>query len=431
MKERFQEYDAIWIPDDDILINSEEIMNFFNIIKSYDLLLAQPSLTHDSYIGHWKITEHQNGNILRYTNYVEIMAPGFSKLGFKTCIETFQESHSGFGLDFTWPRIMGLPKNKIAVIDEVLMKHTRPSKTGDLYPQLIENPINEGRRVCLKYGINWDDCLVAETYGRVKSERSNLNVQKNSICFIIPTTTNRERVLYKVVKHLLRDIPFPFSLYIYNDRANPLIPALTRLIKAVKRNDIKLVVYNDTGKLNNNKIGAGGARNLMFEETKLKHDVVISLDDDMQLKPQWVENVINAMNKYPKHCVFTGIVRGQDGKIQFAGSKFKINNNTLYRYDLTDMESKYKFTDWGPIGCMAFCRSALTESVYIPPLYIRDDASFYLLLRKFGINETVVVSDAESIHKPISVPSSNLRLKEELEKERGYFRKLYGLELGY
>jgi hypothetical protein len=163
------EYEAIWIPDDDIFMNSTNIMKFFHIIKNYDLLLAQPSLSHDSYIGGWKVTKHQGDNILRYTNFVEIMAPGFSRLGLETCLETFQHSHSGFGLDFTWPRIMGLPKNKLAVVDAVLMRHTRPSKTGDLYPQLIENPITEGRRVCKRYGVNWDDCLIAETYGSVKA----------------------------------------------------------------------------------------------------------------------------------------------------------------------------------------------------------------------------------------------------------------------
>lgn len=253
----------------------------------------------------------------------------------------------------------------------------------------------------------------------------------SSVCFIITTTSGREEVLHWVVKHLCRDIPIPFHLYIYNDHAKPLIHTLITLIKAEGRDDVELIVYNDTGKLNKNKIGCGGARHLMFEQTKRKHDIVISIDDDMQLKPNWLENIMEAMNEFPKHCIFTGVVKGPEGNIQLAGSKFNIINETLYRYDITEVKTKYQLADWGPMGCMALCRSALTDPVYIPPLYIRDDAALYLQLRGFGINETVVVSEAEAIHKPIPVPSSNLRLKEEMEKEVIFFKKKYGLKLGY
>ncbi|MGG5253243.1 glycosyltransferase [Neobacillus sp. SM06] len=252
-----------------------------------------------------------------------------------------------------------------------------------------------------------------------------------SVCFMIPTTAGREPVLYWIVEHLCKDIPSPFHLYIYNDHAKPLIKSLFAILNKHQRRDIELVVYNDTGLLNSKKSGAAGARRLMFEQVKRKFDVVVSLDDDMQLMPNWLETILEAMEQYPNHNVFTGIVRGRDGKIQFAGSKFTIKDQTLYRQELTEIKGKYDVTDWGPIGCMALCRSALSESISIPPIYIRDDASLFLELRRFGWNETVVVTKAEAIHKPIPVPSSNLRLKEELEKEANFFRNQYGLEFGY
>ncbi|MCP3739189.1 glycosyltransferase [Rossellomorea sp. BNER] len=254
-----------------------------------------------------------------------------------------------------------------------------------------------------------------------------------SVSIMITTTIGREQVLYWVVKHLCKDIPIPFHLYLYNDHANPLNTTLLKIINEEKRNDIKLVVYNDLGKLNTKKIGCGGARHFLFEQVKRNHDIVISLDDDMQLKPKWLENIMLAMDKFPKHCVFTGVVRRNDGSIQMAGSNFKIENKTLYRTENQKILplSKYHITEWGPMGCLAFCRSALTEPCIIPPLYIRDDAAFYLLLRRFGINETVVVPESEAIHKPFPVPSSNLRLKEEMEKEVIYFKKVHGLTFGY
>ncbi len=252
-----------------------------------------------------------------------------------------------------------------------------------------------------------------------------------SVCFMIPTTAGREPVLSWVVEHLCKDIPSPYHLYIYNDHAKPLIKSLFAILKKYRRNDIELVVYNDTGLLNPKKSGAAGARRLMFEQVKRKHDVVVSLDDDMQLKPNWLEVIFEAMRQYPNHNVFSGIVMGRDGKVQFAGSSFAIKDQVLYRKELTKIDGKYQITDWGPIGCMALCRSALSDSISIPPIYIRDDASLFLELRRFGWNETVVVAAAEAIHKPIPVPSSNLRLKEELEKEAIFFREHYGLEFGY
>lgn len=252
-----------------------------------------------------------------------------------------------------------------------------------------------------------------------------------SICFMIPTTSGRESVLHWVVQNLCKDIRMPFHLHIYNDHGKPLIPSLFSILRAQKRNDIELAVYNDTGLLNPKKSGAAGARRLMFDLIKRRYDIVVSLDDDMQLKPNWLENILKAMDQFPNHNVFTGIVRDREGRIQFAGSKFTIKDQTLYRQELTEIKEKFDLTDWGPIGCMALCRSALSDSISIPPIYIRDDASLFLELRRFGWNETVVVADAEAIHKPIPVPSSNLRLKEELEKEAVFFKTNYGLKFGY
>ncbi|KGX92432.1 hypothetical protein N781_17035 [Pontibacillus halophilus JSM 076056 = DSM 19796] len=164
---KLSDYEAVWIPDDDIHMDSGSITTYFSLIEKYDLWLSQPSLTRDSYIGGWKITANQPAHVLRYTNFAEIMAPAFNRTGLNTCLETFKESFSGFGLDFTWPRIMGVPKDRIAIVDAVMMKHTRPSKTGDLYKLFSRPPIEEGREVCRRYGIEWDDCLVAETFGAV------------------------------------------------------------------------------------------------------------------------------------------------------------------------------------------------------------------------------------------------------------------------
>ncbi|UXH45329.1 glycosyltransferase [Rossellomorea vietnamensis] len=254
-----------------------------------------------------------------------------------------------------------------------------------------------------------------------------------SLAVVITTTFGRENVLHWVVKHLCKDVKGKFHLYIYNDHALPLNQSLTTLIyKQQKRKDVKLFLFNDTGKLNGEKIGCGGARHFLFEQAKINnHNIIVSLDDDMQLMPNWMDNIIHAMKVFPNHCVFTGIVKGKSGDIQHAGSNMQIINKTLYRSENKKVTPNFSKTEWGPMGCMAFCRSALSKDIVVPSLYIRDDAAFYLLLKKMGINETIVVPNAHAIHKPIPVPNSNLRIPEEMAKEVIWFRDTHGIELGY
>lgn len=126
------DYDAIMIACDDVDMNATKINKMFQIFMSYNLWLAQPALTRDSFYSHW-VTLQDEGNKLRYTNFVESMAPVFSSDALSICWNSFEKSISGWGLDFAWPKLLGYPTNKIAVIDETPMKHIRPVGQGTLY----------------------------------------------------------------------------------------------------------------------------------------------------------------------------------------------------------------------------------------------------------------------------------------------------------
>lgn len=129
--ERIYEYDAVWFPADDISTDAYTINQMFHIFKRLQLWLAQPALTKDSYRS-WNITVRNEDYIVRYTHFVEIMVPIFSPSALRTCIPTFDSSYSGWGIDFLWPKLLGYPDNKIAVIDAVPVRHTRPVGKGDL-----------------------------------------------------------------------------------------------------------------------------------------------------------------------------------------------------------------------------------------------------------------------------------------------------------
>lgn len=121
-KEYFELYDNFWFPDDDLLIDPESINRLFNIHSLLKLWLSQPSLF--GYIAH-EVTRHDPRYFIRYTNFVEIMCPLMSCDVVKYLINTFGLSESMHGADFLWPKMLGFAKDRIAVIDNVQVFHTR------------------------------------------------------------------------------------------------------------------------------------------------------------------------------------------------------------------------------------------------------------------------------------------------------------------
>jgi len=121
----FREYHAIWFLDDDIELAFGDVDLFFEKMREFDLSLAQPSLSKDSY-NSFPMTLNIADCLARYTNFVEIMMPAFSRSAFQRCVDTFDKSISGWGLDYVWPKLLGYPERKIGIIDSIVVKHTKP-----------------------------------------------------------------------------------------------------------------------------------------------------------------------------------------------------------------------------------------------------------------------------------------------------------------
>jgi len=117
------QYRYVWLPDDDLLCDPDQVSRMFAICDQLQLELAQPALTRDSYFTHLLSLQHSEFQ-LRFTNFVEIMAPVFSAAMLERILPTLEGSISGYGLDNLWPRLSRL--GKVAIIDETPVKHTRP-----------------------------------------------------------------------------------------------------------------------------------------------------------------------------------------------------------------------------------------------------------------------------------------------------------------
>jgi hypothetical protein len=160
------EYDCFWFPDDDLAVDTATIDRMFAYFHAHRLCLAQPALTHDSYC-QWKTLLQDPDCHLRFAQFVEIMAPLFSRAALRVCSPSFAESPSGWGLDWLWPvlcRNAGL--GPLAVIDATPVRHTRPCG-GELYrrnPDL--DPKADAQRVTSKYGLQQVRALARYSFER-------------------------------------------------------------------------------------------------------------------------------------------------------------------------------------------------------------------------------------------------------------------------
>ncbi len=145
-------YDAIWFPDDDLALSPADVDRLFAAFHALDLSLAQPALREGSHYSH-AITLESRRFFARYTNFVEPMAPVFSRAALRACAHTFSESVSGWGMDLVWPMLLGDPADRIAILDAVPVLHTRPVASSAWYERLQVDPGEEKRAMAARYGI--------------------------------------------------------------------------------------------------------------------------------------------------------------------------------------------------------------------------------------------------------------------------------------
>ena len=122
-----------------------DINTLFLVSKEKDLYLSQPSMS--GYISH-DITSKKTDNI-RYTKFVEVLAPLFKNNILLKLYNTFDEIESSWGYDYLWPFLLGYPEVKIAILDQINMIHTKPVGVG--YSRFSKHPSIEMNELLKKY----------------------------------------------------------------------------------------------------------------------------------------------------------------------------------------------------------------------------------------------------------------------------------------
>jgi hypothetical protein len=146
-----RQYANIWCPDNDILSSTHDVNRLFTTFDQYRLQLAQPAIAAGEVS--YRALRRRRGVVLRYTPFVEIMCPLFTREAFYRVAETFGENRSGWGLDWLWPRYFR--PHEIAIIDQVGVEHTGQLFRGENYRQLARLGIDQNedfRRAIAKFG---------------------------------------------------------------------------------------------------------------------------------------------------------------------------------------------------------------------------------------------------------------------------------------
>ena len=140
----FKQYDYIWLPDDDLEMSKRDMNRFFEICAEHRLELAQPSLTSDSPMNH-PLLINNTASRIRFTNFIEVMAPCFSAACLERVLPTFSETQSGWGIDWLWPPLVLNRESGIAIVDDVVIRHTRPlgGPNYDAMRARGESPLDE------------------------------------------------------------------------------------------------------------------------------------------------------------------------------------------------------------------------------------------------------------------------------------------------
>jgi hypothetical protein len=125
-------YQYIWCADDDIALDTRNVNRIFHLMREHELQLVQPAIARGevSFMSFRPVP----GALLRFSPFVEVMCPAFTREAFFRVSHTFLESRSAWGLDLVWPQYFR--REEVAILDCVHAHHTRPMATGELYRRL-------------------------------------------------------------------------------------------------------------------------------------------------------------------------------------------------------------------------------------------------------------------------------------------------------
>ena len=143
-------YDRFFILDDDIQMTCEDINKMFELSRKYNIAICQPSFSNDGKISH-EITRHDPNILLRYTNFIEVNTPLYSKDALKNLMNVYHPDLIGWGIDYLHIWANGLDNTNIyAIIHSVTCVNPTTQQKGIRELLKIKN-VNDRQLTWNKY----------------------------------------------------------------------------------------------------------------------------------------------------------------------------------------------------------------------------------------------------------------------------------------
>ena len=202
------QYDYVALFDDDLSTNPRDLTRLFQIVAAHGFKIAQPALTHDSHFTFACLLHHPAFR-LRHVNYIEMMCPVFRQDALQAVRPLYRMGYES-GIDLIWCNLVGTSPKDFAVIDDVVVRHTREvgaSKTanGFVGGKRYEDDIYA---ILDRFSLPWLSCVPYSGIGRGGREvrsRSSFLLSSLGLLFAIhkgPGRGLRARNIAVYWKHL-------------------------------------------------------------------------------------------------------------------------------------------------------------------------------------------------------------------------------------
>lgn len=133
-------YDRFWIPDDDVAADTGTVNRLFSIAADYALQISQPAIGRGD--SSYAALRAHDGYRLRYTQFVEMMCPLFTRKSLVRVLPLFAANASAWGIDWVWSSLYG--EEEVAVIDAATVHHTRPVQAGGVHKRFAAMGVDPG-----------------------------------------------------------------------------------------------------------------------------------------------------------------------------------------------------------------------------------------------------------------------------------------------
>ena len=142
----WRDYERVWLPDDDLATEQDQIDRLFAVADAAGLDLAQPSLDWRSHCS-FGITLQSPSFALRYTDMVEVMAPCFTRDFLERALPTFEP---------VVDRSAESPRSTTVPATTATTSPLWPAAMGQVphvyyYPEAVAPPANDGWHVRYPY----------------------------------------------------------------------------------------------------------------------------------------------------------------------------------------------------------------------------------------------------------------------------------------